>query len=65
MNMEYKHLKLWLSFDVFVPTSAHPLLFVDKWFVQIYLKVSYGDFNQHKRGNFWINIRFRVNGQKN
>ena len=30
-----------LSFDNFVPTSAHPLLFLDKWFLQIYLNVSY------------------------
>jgi hypothetical protein len=28
-----------LSLDVFVPTSAHPLLFLDKWIVQIYLDV--------------------------
>ena len=34
-------LLLLLSFDVFVPTSAHPLLFVDKWFVQIYLNVNF------------------------
>ena len=33
-------LLLLLSFDVFVPTSAHPLLFLDKWFVQIYLNVN-------------------------
>jgi hypothetical protein len=25
------------SFDVFVPTSEHPLLYLDKSFVQIYL----------------------------
>jgi hypothetical protein len=31
-------LLLLLSFHVFVPTSAHPLLFVDKWIVQIHLK---------------------------
>ena len=36
-------LLLWLSFDVFVPTSAHLLLFLDKWFVQIYLNVGYND----------------------
>jgi hypothetical protein len=29
-----------LSFDVFVPTNAHPLLFLDKWFVQIYLSIN-------------------------
>ena len=29
-----------LSFNVFVPTSAHPLLFLDEWFVQRYLNVS-------------------------
>ena len=29
-----------LSIDVFVPTSAHPLLILDKWFVQIYLNGS-------------------------
>ena len=32
-------LLLLLSFDVFVPTSAQPLLFLDKWFVQIHLHV--------------------------
>ena len=32
---------LLLSFDVFVSTSTHPLLFRDKWLVQIYLNVSY------------------------
>ena len=33
-------LLLWLLlFDVFVPTSAHLLLFLDKWFVQIHLNV--------------------------
>jgi len=31
---------LLLLFDVFVPTSAHPLLLLDKWFVQIYLNVN-------------------------
>jgi hypothetical protein len=31
---------LLLLFDVFVPISACPLLFVDKWFIQIYLNVS-------------------------
>jgi hypothetical protein len=34
-------LRLLLSFDGFVPTSAHLLLVLDKWFVQIYLNVSY------------------------
>jgi hypothetical protein len=34
-------LLLLLLFDVFVPTSAHSLLFFDKWFVQIYLNVNY------------------------
>ena len=29
-----------LSFDVFIPTSAHPFLFLDKKFVQIYLNVN-------------------------
>jgi hypothetical protein len=29
-----------LLFDVFVPTSAHLLLLLDKWFVQIYLNVN-------------------------
>ena len=32
---------LLLSFDVFVLTSAQALLFLDKWFVQIYLYVSH------------------------
>ena len=29
-----------VAFDVFDPTSAHPLLFLDKWFVQICLNVT-------------------------
>jgi len=28
-------LLLMLLFDVFVPTSAHPLLLMNKWFVQM------------------------------
>ena len=32
-------LLLLLSFNVFVPTSAHPLLPLDNWFVQIYKNV--------------------------
>ena len=32
-------LLLSLSFDVFVPITAHPLLFLNKWFVQIYSNV--------------------------
>ena len=36
--MEYEDSQLWLlflllSFDGFVPTNAHPLLFLDEWFV--------------------------------
>lgn len=41
--MEYKHLTLWsfllLSFDFFVPIHAHPWLFMNKWFVLIYLNI--------------------------
>jgi hypothetical protein len=38
-------LLLLLSFDIFVPTSAHPLTCLNKWFVQVlYLIVS---FNKH------------------
>ena len=33
-------LLLLLLFDVFAPTNAHPLLFLEKWFIQIYLNVS-------------------------
>jgi hypothetical protein len=33
-----------LKVVVVVPTSAHPLLFLDKWFVQIYLNVSYWNY---------------------
>jgi hypothetical protein len=32
-------LLLLVFFDFFVPTRAHFLLFLDKWFVQIYLNV--------------------------
>ena len=44
-------LLLLLSFDVFVPTIAHPLLFLDKSIVQIYLNVSFlckMDYNNDK-----------------
>ena len=34
-------LVLLLLFDVLVPTSARPTLFLDKWFVQINLNDSY------------------------
>ena len=34
-------LLLLLSFDVFVLTSAHPFLFLDKWFVQNMLKCQF------------------------
>ena len=48
-NMKYKHSKLWLLcccycsclFDVPIPASAHPFLYLDKWFVQIYLNVNF------------------------
>ena len=33
-------LLLLLAFDVFVPTSAHASLFLDKWCVRMYLNVS-------------------------
>ena len=33
-------LLLMLLFDVFVFKNAHPLLFLNKWFVQIYLNIS-------------------------
>ena len=33
-------LKVVVIVVVFVPTSAHPLVFSDKWFVQIYLNVT-------------------------
>ena len=47
--MEYKHSKVVVvvfllflfSFDVFVPTSAHPLSFLDMQFVQICFIVSF------------------------
>ena len=46
--MEYKQfevvvvlLLLLLSFVVVVPISAHPLLLLDKWFAQIYLKFKF------------------------
>ena len=35
-------LLLLLSFDVFIPTSAHPLLFLDKWFCPTILKRQFG-----------------------
>ena len=34
-------LLLWLLFDAFIPTSTHPLLVLDKWFIQICLNVSF------------------------
>jgi hypothetical protein len=38
-------LLLLLLFDIFILRSVHPLIFLDKWFVQIYLNVSYGKLN--------------------
>ena len=40
--MKYKTFKvvvivLLSLFDLFIPTSANPLLFLDKWFILIYL----------------------------
>ena len=46
-NMKHKQSKLWLLllllllFDDFAPTSAHPLLFSYKQFVQIHLNVMF------------------------
>ena len=40
-------LLLLLPFDVFVPTSAHPSLFMDKWFVQIFFDVNWLHPNLH------------------
>ena len=37
---------LLLSFDAFVLASAHPLLFLDEWFVQIYLDVNWLAFEE-------------------
>ena len=31
---------LLLTSDIFVPTNTHPLLFLDKWFVQIDVNVN-------------------------
>ena len=36
------YLFLLLSFDDFVPVNACPLLFLDKWFVHIYLNANFG-----------------------
>ena len=33
-------LYLLLTSDIFVPTNTHPLLFLDKWFVQIDVNVN-------------------------
>ena len=38
-------LVLMFSFDVFVPTNAQPILFLDKWFVHVHLVVS--DHHHH------------------
>ena len=46
VNMKYKHSKVWLlrrclcycRLNFFSPTSAHPLLILDKWVIQMYLK---------------------------
>ena len=56
--MECEHSKLWLlflllSFDDFVPTSAHPLLVLDKWFVYMYLNVSSNEF-VHILQDLWV-----------
>ena len=38
-------LLLLLLFDISILTIVCPLTFLDKWFVQIYLNVSYGKLN--------------------
>jgi hypothetical protein len=38
-------------FDVFFPRSAHPLLFFDKWFVQIYLNGNSSSKQRHEHNN--------------
>jgi hypothetical protein len=43
-------LLLLFSLDVSIPTSAHPLLFLDKWFGQIYLN-AWGGYYLLFRGN--------------
>ena len=40
-------LVLLLSFDVFVSTSAHPLLFLDKWCLHVYLNFTHTSMNTH------------------
>ena len=46
-----------LSFEVFVPTSAHPLLFLDKHFVQIYLDVNQFNWSIIR----WTNMAIKFN----
>ena len=40
-------LLLLLLSNVSVPTSANPLLFLDKWFVQIYSNVNFHSFESY------------------
>ena len=76
--MEYRHSKLlflsMLSFDVFVPTIAHSLYILDKWFVQVYLNASLYRFvassirsnmtreeiNVYKLTSHWSNMSLKV-----
>ena len=58
VNMEYKHSKLWFSVVSFnrkscdfFPASAHPLLFFDKWFVQIYSNVIQSSKQRQERNS--------------
>jgi len=64
--MEYKHLKLiivllllLLSFNVFVPTNTHPLLCLDKWFVEMYLnaRLKMAWFSSRCYVRFQINLK--------
>jgi hypothetical protein len=42
-NVVVVMLILLLLLHVFIPTSAHPLLYLNKWFVQKYVNISFGE----------------------
>ena len=57
-------LLLLLSFDAFVPISAHPLSFLDKWFVQIYQNGQISQIRLHGDVNLSFSLYYSTNSSK-
>ena len=58
-------LLLLLSFDVFVPTCAHPLLFLDEWFVHIYLNANSTSLDPFPKRKRLLNKYYVMNEDPN